>query len=180
MKIKVIENFITKEDAEALIGEIVSPSEVNPYPDFYKTRWNGGENAYPYNKKVIALHKKYGKIATKVAEDFFDVGKQVIVTKCFGSGWNPGGYGAPHIDSNDIEPHIEYSAAIYLNDDFEGGAINFPRQNFRYQPKKYSAVFFPGNDREYEHEVETLLSGRRFTLLYMMGTYLPAADPDLL
>ena len=53
----VIENFVSQEDADILIQEMKSPSEVNQYPDYYKTRFGG--TGYPYNSRVLAIQKKY-------------------------------------------------------------------------------------------------------------------------
>lgn len=66
----------------------------------------------------------------------------MVVTKAFGSWWQPGQSGSPHIDAIEKEPFIEYSAVIYLNDDYEGGEIYFPKQNFEHRPKSLSAIFF--------------------------------------
>lgn len=176
MKIKIIENFISEEDALTLISEIVTPSERNPYPDYYADR-NGG-TAFPYNNRVMDILKKYAKTANLVQKEFFELDKDVIITKSFGSGWGPGTSGNPHIDAIEKEPFIEYSSVIYLNDDYVGGDIYFPKQNFAYTPKKYSAVFFPGNDYEYLHGVSKIESGNRYTALYMQSTQKEFMDPD--
>lgn len=176
MLIKIIENFIEPEDAKTLIKEIQSPSEINPYPEYYKNR-NGG-TAFPYNKIVIDILKKYAILANKVQYDFFNLDKKVVVTKSFGSGWVPGKSGAPHIDAIEKEPFIEYSTVIYLNDEYEGGEIYFPKQNFIHRPNKYSAVFFPGNNYEYIHGVKEITAGNRYTALYMQSTQSEFVDPD--
>jgi hypothetical protein len=176
MLIKTIDNFITEEDANILINEIKSPSEVNPYPDYYKNR-NGG-TAFPYNNSVMFILKKYAKLANKVQKEFFNLDTDVIITKSFGSGWTPGTSGNPHIDAIEKEPFIEYSTVIYLNDDYEGGEIYFPKQGFSQKAKKYSALFFPGNDYQYIHGVKEITSGNRYTALYMQSTKKEFIDPD--
>ena len=103
---------------------------------------------------------------------------KVIVTKAFGSGWTVGTSGAPHIDAIEKEPFIEYSTVIYLNDEYEGGEIYFPKQGFSTKAKKYSAIFFPGNDRAYLHGVKEITSGNRYTALYMQSTKKEFEDPD--
>jgi len=176
MLIKIVEDFITEEDANTLINEMKNPSERNEYPVYYKDR-NGG-TAFPYNKKVMSLLKKYAIHSNKIQKEFFGLEKDVIVTKAFGSFWMPGTSGAPHIDAIEKEPFIEYSTVIYLNDEYEGGEIYFPRQSFEYSPKKYSAVFFPGNSIDYVHGVKEITSGSRFTALYMQSTKKDFIDPD--
>ena len=176
MKIKIVEDFITEEDAKSLISEIVRPSSVNPYPDYYADR-NGG-TAFPYNNNVITILRKYAKQANLIQKEFFQTEKDVIITKSFGSGWGPGMSGNPHIDAIEKEPFIEYSSVIYLNDEFTGGDIYFPKQNFSHRPKKYSAIFFPGNDYEYLHGVSKVETGNRYTALFMQSTQKEFMDPD--
>jgi 2OG-Fe(II) oxygenase superfamily len=177
MKIKVIEDFVTPEDAQALINQLNNPDK-GIYPDYYKDR-NGG-TAFPYNQETISLLKKYGHMSNKVQEEFFKTQSPVIITKSFGSSWQKGGKGAPHIDAVEKEPFIEYSSVLYLNDEYEGGEIYFPMQKFLLKPKKYSAIFFPGNDMDYLHGVSEIMSGNRYTALWMQSTKVEFADPDYL
>ena len=72
----------------------------------------------------------------------------------------------------------KWSTIIYLNDEFDGGDIYFPNQNFVYKPKKYSAVFFPSAGSEYVHGVTTVKSGIRHTALYMHTSLPNHVDPD--
>lgn len=176
MLIKIVEDFITEQDANILIDEIKSPSKTNPYPEYYKDR-NGG-TAFPYNNRVMDILKKYSVRANYIQQEFFNLKDKVIVTKAFGSGWTVGTSGAPHIDAVQKEPFIEYSTVIYLNDEYEGGEIYFPKQGFSTKAKKYSAIFFPGNDLAYLHGVKEITSGNRYTALYMQSTKKEFEDPD--
>jgi len=176
MKIKIIENFILKEDALTLMNEMIEPSEINPYPEYYSKR-NGG-TSFPYNNTVMSILKKYGKNSNLIQKQFFNIQDDVIITKSFGSLWYPGTFGGPHVDAVEKEPFIEYSSVIYLNDEYTGGEIYFPKQNFEIKAKKYSAIFFPGNDVQYMHGVKEILTGMRFTALFMQSTKKEFEDPD--
>lgn len=174
----IIENFISAEDAAILIEEMENPSEVNPYPTYYKTRFGG--TGYPYNKRVLELQKKYALISNKVHQDLNpEENKEIKTFKCFGSQWNPGGYGLVHVDDQDPEAFIEYSTVVYLDDDFDGGVIFFPALGFEYVPKKYSAVFFLSDGNLWKHGITPVERGKRSTLLYMHTTQLEHVDPDL-
>jgi hypothetical protein len=174
----VIENFISEEDARILIEEMEHPSEVNPYPSYYKTRFGG--TGYPYNKRVLDIQKRYALKSNEVHQSLNPEEKSVIKTfKCFGSQWTVGGYGLPHVDDQDPEPFIEYSTVVYLNDDFTGGAIYFPSIGFEFAPKKYSAVFFLSDGERWKHGITPVESGKRSTLLYMHTTKTEHVDPDL-
>jgi hypothetical protein len=78
MLIKIVEDFITEEDANVLINEMKRPSEINEYPSYYKDR-NGG-TAFPYNKTVMSLLKKYAVDSNKIQKEFFTLENDVIIT----------------------------------------------------------------------------------------------------
>lgn len=174
----IIDNFIDAKDAADLIEEMKNPSEVNQYPEYYKKRFGG--TSLPYNKNVINLMKKYAIKSNLVHQKLNPKENKDIKTfKGFGSWWKPGSYGSLHIDDQNPEPFIEYSTVIYLNDEFEGGKIFFPKKLFEYQPKKYSAVFFKSEGAEWIHGISPVENGERYVLLYMHTTNLDEVDPDL-
>jgi hypothetical protein len=177
-RITIIDNFITPEDASVLIQEQMQPSEINPYPEYYKARFGG--TAFPYNKRTMDLLIKYGDKSNAVHQDLNGFVNPIYVFKAFGSIWNPGSKGDLHIDAQDPEPWIEWSTIIYLNgpEEYEGGEIYFPNQDFVYKPRKYSAVFFPSAGSEHIHGITEVTAGRRHTALYMHTSLPQNADPD--
>ena len=177
-RIHVIENFISPEDAQTLIEEQISPSEINPYPEYYKERFGG--TAFPYNKRVMDLLIKYGHKSNAVHKKENGFVNPIYVFKAFGSFWQPGTSGGLHLDAQGPEPFIEFSTIIYLSDpeEYEGGIIYFPNQDFEYKPKRYSAVFFPSAGSEYIHGITEIKSGVRQTALYMHTSRPEFADPD--
>lgn len=180
-RILVIDDFITPEDAEVLIQEQMRPSELNPYPEYYKERFGG--TAFPYNKRTMDLLVKYGLKSNKVHQEQNGFLNPIYVFKSFGSVSTPGSMGGyPHADAQDPEPFIEWSTIIYLNDpsEYDGGIIYFPNQGFEYKPRKYSAVFFPSAGTEYLHGVTTITRGHRHTALFMHTSIPTHADPDFL
>lgn len=174
----IIDNFITEEDALLIISEIKNPSDTKPYPEYYKKRFGG--TALPYNDTINSVLKKYALKSNTIHQKLNPSEKNNIKTfKSFASWWHTGSYGSLHIDDQNPEPFIEYSTVIYLNDEFEGGKIFFPKKIFEYQPKKYSAVFFKSEGAEWIHGISPVESGERFVLLYMHTTNLDEVDPDL-
>ena len=183
-RINIIDNFINKEDARILIDEQLSPSETNPYPEYYKTRYGG--TAYPYNKRVLDIQKKYSLISNDIHQRLNpDETKKIQTFKSFGSVWTQGNAANPHIDDQSPEEFIEYSTVIYLDDDFTGGELYFPGLNFTYKPKKYDGIFFISDGDLWRHGISTIESGHRTTLLYMHTTQTEHSDgyvivdPDL-
>jgi hypothetical protein len=177
-RIVIKDNFITEEDANILINEIDFPSEKNPYPEYYKQRFGG--TAFPYNNKVQSLLKKYSDLSNSIQKELNGFYDPIYTFKAFGSIWLPGTSGGVHADAQDPEPWIEWSTVVYLNEEYTGGKIYFPKQKFEYQPKKYSAVFFPSAGTEYVHGISEVLSGRRYTMLFMHTSKYDHADPEFL
>ena len=173
-----MENFITPEDAALLIEEQLRPSEVNPYPEYYKERFGG--TAFPYNERVMNVLRKYGWKSNAMHKTLNGFQNPIYVFKSFGSMWDPGSSGDLHGDAVGPEPFIEFSTIIYLNDpsEYDGGLIYFPNQGVEIKPKQYSAVFFPSAGMEYIHGVTTITSGMRHTALYMHTSLPHHLDPD--
>ena len=85
--------------------------------------------------------------------------------------WLPGQYQHPHADKelhegdnagkpNDF-PFYDIAGLFYINDDYEGGELYFPKQGIQFKPKPGAAYFFPG-DLHYIHGVTEITSGVRY------------------
>lgn len=49
-----------------------------------------------------------------------------------------------HIDERDLNlPHRTFVAMVYMNEGYEGGKIEFPRQGFSHEPKFGDVLIFP-------------------------------------
>lgn len=58
----------------------------------------------------------------------------------------------------------DLSLLIYLNGDFEGGAVYFPNFDLRIQPKAGMMVAFP-SDHRYLHAAEEVTAGERYAIV---------------
>lgn len=56
-----------------------------------------------------------------------------------------------HVDSLS-NPRVVYANVLYLNDDFTGGELHFPKIDVTYRPERGSLIVFPSAD-EYLHGV---------------------------
>jgi Rps23 Pro-64 3,4-dihydroxylase Tpa1-like proline 4-hydroxylase len=56
------------------------------------------------------------------------------------------------------------SMSFYLNDDYEGGEIEFPRFNLTIKPKANQMIMFPSN-YIYNHSVHPVISGLRYAVV---------------
>jgi len=83
--------------------------------------------------------------------------------------WEPGAYARLHSDNTDEKGNTgpfarsKYAAFIYLNDDFEGGLLQFPDQDISIKPKTGSLATFDGGYGNM-HEVTLITKGVRWTL----------------
>jgi len=83
--------------------------------------------------------------------------------------WEPGAYARLHSDNTDDKGNSgaftrsRYAAFLYLNDDFEGGLLKFPKQEIELSPKVGMLAAFDGGF-ENMHEVSMIKSGVRYTI----------------
>jgi hypothetical protein len=82
----------------------------------------------------------------------------------------PGNTPEEHADNQNLDgtpktgcSNFVISAVVYLNDDFTGGDLMFPRVDYRYKPSSGDCVIFP-SDLIHSHYVDKVLSGNRFSL----------------
>lgn len=68
-----------------------------------------------------------------------------------------------HIDDHQIW-HRRVSSVYYINDDYEGGEINFPRFNISYKPKANQMIVFPST-YVYNHSVSEVIRGTRYSVV---------------
>lgn len=83
--------------------------------------------------------------------------------------WEPGAYARIHSDNTDEQgksgafTRSRYAAFLYLNDDFEGGLLNFPKQDVSIKPKVGMLAAFDGGFNNM-HEVTMITKGTRYTI----------------
>jgi prolyl 4-hydroxylase len=58
------------------------------------------------------------------------------------------------------------SIVAYINDDYEGGELYFPRFNLTIKPKKGDVVIFPST-YIYEHASNDMISGKKYSIVIM-------------
>jgi predicted 2-oxoglutarate/Fe(II)-dependent dioxygenase YbiX len=76
------------------------------------------------------------------------------------------GIGQNFINHIDDHPdfHRRVSTVYYLNDNYDGGEINFPRFNISYKPKADELIIFPST-YVYNHSVSPVISGTRYGIV---------------
>lgn len=80
-------------------------------------------------------------------------------------------YGEGQQFTNHIDDHPSYhrrvSTVYYLNDNYTGGEINFPRFNITLKPKANQMIIFPST-YVYNHSVSPVVEGERYAVVSWM------------
>lgn len=81
-------------------------------------------------------------------------------------------YGSEQKFHNHIDDHPFFTRRIsltfYLNDEYEGGDVEFNRFGLRFKAKKNQLLLFPSNFI-YNHEVHPVTSGQRYVIVQWMA-----------
>jgi len=77
-------------------------------------------------------------------------------------------YGEGQQFTNHIDDHPSYhrrvSTVYYLNDNYTGGEINFPRFNIKLKPKANQIIIFPST-YVYNHSVSPIIEGDKYAVV---------------
>lgn len=160
-KICIINNYISNNDANKFINFF------NLNKSFSEYSTNYGAQDFINNKHLFDLLCKYEKKVAFTHKGLNQLEKNIYPYAALGFKWQDGWSQHSHIDAVGPGECIEYSSVIYLNDDYDGGEIEFPNKNFIYKPKKLSAIFFPGKGNDYLHQVNKIVGNDRYTLLFL-------------
>jgi predicted 2-oxoglutarate/Fe(II)-dependent dioxygenase YbiX len=178
-----IPNFMTKEELE----KISTFAKNIKHWDYTETHYNENgtityESEYwkdrvatqmTIDEQDLTISPMINKIVNRlkiIVDDFFQI--DALPTPPAIVRWLPGQFQNPHADKelhqgdnagkpNDF-PYYDLAGLFYLNDDYEGGELYFPKQGIQFKPKKGAAYFFPG-DLNYIHGVTEITSGVRYT-----------------
>ncbi len=187
--INLYRNAISKEDCQRLINMLEEEISL----DKRGIKWHGATvnaKAEPtsHARNCYDLKFKRDQVGKYIADsdvlrecyDIVDVGLNKSL-RHYESVWNfninykeafnfvkylPGEFFKIHADHGPYYT-CTVSAVVYLNDDYEGGEIEFPRHDLVLKPKAGDIILFPSNF-VYEHASLNLLSGTKYSVVIMM------------
>lgn len=179
--IRVVENYISNQDLEILQNFVRTTDQWERTDSWlWDNRNINTRNILDKNISDICL-----TIENKMKIDmtnFFNIKKDIRPELFLFSRRFPSPGETPHSDSSgnagedNGTSHRKYSSLFYINDDFDGGELHFPNQNFTFVPKQNTAVMFPSTF-EHLHGVKELFSGMRYTML-AFWVYTDTIDND--
>lgn len=106
------------------------------------------------NSTVTSYHKRHG-----ITEGFWFEGHNILKYQ-FGQEYKQ------HYDgSTYLGRHI--SAILYLNDNYDGGELEFPKFNIKIKPQKGMLMLFPSNFA-YSHIAHPIKDGTKYALVTWM------------
>lgn len=187
MAVKIIENYISREDCDRY-SEFFDAHSYESSREFFrnalgypssliasKTSAKTGvihDNNEPVNFELGALYDD----VKKKAEEFFGV--KIDLCQSNYQLLLPGASNPLHADSTKLDgspiqedgtpEELEWSGLLYLNthgEDFEGGMISWPEFDIDYLPKAGDLVLFKG-DVEHRHGVSEVTSGERRNIVF--------------
>lgn len=170
-KIKVIENFITSEDADALVDYI--SNNCSDKTKFYTPMKHRIENRVRYEShiperhtfsnhpEILHLLKKYSDKFLLETSLFFQDNEEIYLSAQWMTMLGPTSGLAAHRDNHKGAEHLFRSGVLYLNEDFDGGYLHFPYRDFIIKPKRLSAVLFDSREM---HTITEVLSGIRIAM----------------
>lgn len=193
MSVQTIENFISDDEAQAIINDLSPYLVPSERPAMAETRFKDymGVLRSIYSGKPILKEESSGlglslfsETINRVAEEinkFYNVDVVAInpmMAQISKGGSNPGLHcdavqldGTPWDDGNVMLEDLEFSALVYLNsssEDYSGGQIYFPNQELEVFPKTGQMIFFRG-DVNHPHGVSEVTSGERYALVLFYG-----------
>jgi hypothetical protein len=154
-EIKVIDNFISDKECKTIIDYMDSQKD----PSFWIIN----------NTRQMIVNAD-SDIILKMLSEYLNKIKKILnkddlyITEYMLSRYNEGFMMSVHTDLEDGREHFAVSAVAYLNDDFTGGDIVFPKQKLRHSPKSGQIVLFDSKLEKNMHGVEPVKSGIRYAM----------------
>jgi predicted 2-oxoglutarate/Fe(II)-dependent dioxygenase YbiX len=147
--IKVIKNFLSKEECNMLIKEAEAANtwSIKSQNDMVKM-YKSSNHALiiDINKRVASIFSK--DLHTQIIQFVYKTDSDSVWEK--------------HMDTDqEITGVIFFGVVIYLNEDFVGGLLEYPDLDFAVKPEPGLLVYHASN---IQHQVSPVISGNRYTL----------------
>jgi hypothetical protein len=150
----VVNNFLNDEECKTLID----------YIDGLEVGWGSSNNfrKMSFNPQSKEINILVIKCLNKAKEVFNN--QDLYIAEYLLSSYSTGFEMGIHTDLEDGKNHFQVSLVTYLNSDFSGGDIVFPKLNKRHSPKKGDIALFLSKPETNIHGVEIVTSGTRYVM----------------
>lgn len=162
---KVIEKFATSKEVALLLDKCrqVKWGEFNPESIWEGRTYNNLSDPDVKNLTIDLLYRMKRAILENTDYDEIYLDCTNLVR------WSQGYEMPPHADAEneDGSPHPfwyrKFGCILYLNTDFDGGEIYFPKKDITLKPEAGTLVFFPSTV-EWLHGVKETKNGERYNM----------------
>lgn len=142
--IEITENVLSKEEHEKLLNYVVTVDGWHKQP--WGVEFFNSEKGM--SSEIAFLLDKVFRIAFQKITDKYNVNLRVFKTaEVHLVRFQKDFYMNKHVDTAG-----DFATIYYINDDYDGGEINFPWHDLKVKPKANSFISFPSNEH-YLHEV---------------------------
>jgi hypothetical protein len=188
MAVQIVKNFIDNESCKRIIDLLDKRATPSPREGLMSALgWNSPSIAatMTFEEKIRPdteqedVNSAYSLSLSEMAA-YFRV-EDLCLVNGFYQSMSEGAIHELHcdsckIDGSPLDPDIkeepnEWSAVLYLNthgEDFTGGAVEFPKEDFEYLPEAGTLIYFPATV-DYPHGVKQVTSGNRKCLVIFAG-----------
>ena len=164
--IVIRENFISEEHLAEIIEYCHSVKNWESRSELGTDSIHMPEYIEKNSPRIFSVMQYYVDRVQDAVE--YKFGRRLERTKPGIRKWYPGEHQDVHADGEtadgwpDYNYIVDYGSIIYLNEEYEGGELFFPKYNIHIKPKPGTLVFFPSTNM-YAHGVTEVLSGARYT-----------------
>ena len=153
--IHVINDVVSQDEHKKILDFVINVKGWNEQP------W-GVDSLFSQEipKEINNILSKIFEVAYNNFVKFYDVDISTLQT--FNVVRFKEGY-SMHLHADVLSyAELHLASVYYINDDYEGGEINFPDHNLMIKPKANSLILFPGNEN-YWHETLKVVGKDRYT-----------------
>lgn len=176
--IVVYENFLTEEECKKIIQALdaqagsgkISWMPISFYESYSSVLPQDNDQEVIDAGLVPTIFSDIENAMPEAVASVHDLGPSTICKIGYHTQkWEPGAYARIHSDNTDEHgksgafTRSRYAGFLYLNDDFEGGLLKFPKQDIEIKPKTGMLAVFDGGFNNM-HEVTLITKGVRYTI----------------
>lgn len=164
--IVIKENFISEEHLAEIMRYCHSIEKWESRSELGTDSIHMPEYIEKNSPKIFSVMQYYVDRVQDAVE--YKFGRKLERTKPGIRKWYPGENQDVHADGETADGWpgynyiVDYGSIIYLNEEYEGGELFFPKYNIHIKPKPGTLVFFPSTNM-YAHGVTEVVSGTRYT-----------------
>lgn len=177
-----VSDIVTKEESNKIIkyleflvdSNILKWNQISFYDSYAMGFWDRDPNLAMFDLPPDYFLKLKLKIKS-VSEEV--LGRELSEISYHAQKWIEGAFAGFHSDNSDEHGNptaferSKYAAFLYLNEDFDGGILNFKHHDISIKPELGMLAVFAGGHGN-EHEVTTIKKGTRYTI----GSFWDNAD----